>query len=183
MTSDRSRPTGYSGGQKLLHWVIAIIVLVQIPAGIYMVGRGAATNFDALTNELYTVHKSVGMLILLLMIWRIGLRLARGTPAPVATLTPIQRIGSEAVHGLIYVMLLVVPLLGWAAISAYPARGLLFGLNAPAILGENTKLAETLFQVHKLGAIALAGLIAMHVGAALFHRLVLRDGVLRRMLP
>ncbi|MFN3482439.1 cytochrome b [Rhabdaerophilum calidifontis] len=183
MAGETGRPTAYSGGQKLLHWAIALLVLAMIPVGLYMVRRGAATNFDAATNALYTAHKTFGMLILLLMALRLALRLGRGAPAPEPTLTPVQRIGSESVHGLLYVMLFVVPLLGWAGISAYPALGILGGYQLPALLAPNQPLAETLLKYHGYAALAVAGLVALHIGAALFHRLILKDGVLRRMLP
>lgn len=183
MADDKGKPLAYSGGQKALHWVVVLLFAGQFPVGAYMVDRGVATNFDAVTNQLYTAHKSFGMLLLLLMLWRVGLRLARGTPAPEPTLTPMQRIASEAVHGLIYVVFIAVAVLGWAGISAYPARGLLFGLEAPAILSPNEGLAKALLFWHGVTARVLLGLVALHVGAALYHRLVLKDGVLRRMLP
>lgn len=183
MSGSRNAPAGYSGTQKALHWIIALMVAIMLPVGLYMVDRGKATNFDALTNQLYTMHKSFGFLLLLLVIWRIGLRLARGAPAPVATLTPIEVLASESVHKLIYVLIALVPLLGWLAVSAYPATGILFGLSLPKLLATNEQLAKTLFLLHKFSAIALAGLIAMHVGAALMHRFVKKDGVMQRMLP
>lgn len=178
-----SAPNSYSPLQKALHWGIALLVLFMIPVGLYMTNRGATTNFDALTNTLYTWHKSFGFLILLLVGWRIVVRRSRGAPAPVETLTPMERFVSEAVHKALYVLLALVPLLGWAAVSAYPARGVLFGLSLPPIMPVNQSLASLLFLGHKVAAIALAALIAAHFGAAMMHWLVKKDGVMRRMLP
>lgn len=183
MSNATSRPLGYSGGQKLLHWVIALMLLTLIPVGIYMVQRGAATNFDAVTNQLYTAHKTFGFLVLLLIAARIVLRLRKGTPAPEAGLARMQVIAAESTHGLLYLLMIAVPVLGWLGVSAYGATGLLGGFTLPSLLGKDTVLGETILKYHGYAAYAMAGLIAMHIGAALFHRIVLKDGVLKRMLP
>lgn len=177
------RPAAYSGLQKLIHWVTAILVLTLIPVGFFMVNRGKATNFDAVTGQLYTAHKTFGFIVLLLVVLRIVVRLMRGTPAPDSSLTRFQVIASEAVHGLIYLALIAVPLLGWLGVSAYGARGMLGGLNLPEILAKNEALAKTLLSLHGLAAILLIALLFSHIGAALMHRFVLKDGVMRRMLP
>jgi cytochrome b561 len=183
MSNASSRPVGYSGGQKLLHWVIALMLLTLIPVGIYMVQRGAATSFDAVTNQLYTAHKTFGFLVLMLIVLRIALRLRNGTPAQEPGLARMQVVAAEATHGLLYVLMIVVPILGWLGVSAYGATGLLGGFTLPALLGKDTVLGEAILKYHGYAAFAMAGLIAVHIGAALFHRIVLKDGVLRRMLP
>jgi cytochrome b561 len=141
-------PTHYSSTQKVLHWLIAVMIAFMIPIGVYMVNRGAATNFDAITNTLYTAHKSFGFLVLLLVLWRVSLRIRRGAPAPVSMLTGFERFASETAHRLLYVLMVLVPLLGWAAVSAYPARGVFFGLSLPPIMPVNQALAGTLFTAH-----------------------------------
>lgn len=176
-------PQAYSGTQKLLHWLIALLIFGMIPVGLYMTYRGAATNFDALTNTLYTWHKTIGFVILLLVLTRIWVRKKRGAPAPVSTLTPFERFASDAAHKALYVLMVLVPLLGWAAVSAYPARGVLFGLSLPPIMPVNQALAGTLFTLHKLAAIGLALVMAAHIGAAFMHLIVKKDGVFRRMMP
>ncbi len=183
MASVKIRPLAYSGGQKLLHWVIALLVLPQLAVGLYMVWRGGVTNFDATTNQLYTAHKTFGAIILLLVVARVILRLRRGAPAPEPSLDRLKIVVSESVHGMLYLLLLVVPLLGWFGASAYDARGILGGFQLPALLAKNSALGEAILKYHGYAAILMALLIAMHIGAALFHRLILRDGVLKRMLP
>lgn len=177
------RPSSYSGLQKLLHWVTALFVLTLLPVGFIMVARGKATNFDATTGELYTAHKTFGFLVLMLVILRVMVRLARGTPAPEPTLNRFQMIAAEAVHGLLYLALLIVPLLGWAGASAYGARGLLGGLSLPEILAKNEALAKTLLSFHGLAAILMIALLFAHIGAAFMHRFMFKDGVMKRMLP
>ncbi|MGL5446293.1 MAG: cytochrome b [Rhabdaerophilum sp.] len=176
-------PQAYSGSQKALHWLIAFLILGMIPVGLYMTYRGAATNFDALTNTLYTWHKTIGFVLLLLVLARIAIREMTGVPEPVSTLTPFERFASDAAHKALYVLMVLVPLLGWAAVSAYSARGVIFGFSLPQIMPENQALAGWLFTFHKAAAIGLALVMAAHIGAAMMHLIVKKDGVFRRMLP
>jgi len=173
----------YSFAARALHWLVAAFVICMVPLGLYMVSRGAATNFDALTGKLYDLHKLAGFTVLWLIVLRILVRLRRGAPPPLATLTPLERIASNAVHHLLYLLLLVVPVLGWAGISAYPALNI-FGLfNLPGILPANEPLANKILGIHGLLAQLLGILVLIHISAALFHRFVKRDGLLRRMWP
>lgn len=182
-TGTQGSAVRYGFAARLLHWLVAVLVIVQIPVGLYMVARGEATNFDALTGHLYDLHKMTGFTLLWLMVLRILVRVTRGAPPPVATLTPFERTASSAVHHLLYVLLLIVPLLGWAGISAYPALNI-FGLfNLPAILPANQPLANKILSVHGLLAVLLGVLALLHIAAALQHRFIKRDGVLRRMWP
>lgn len=167
----------------MLHWTVAVLVIGMVPLGLYMVSRGEATNFDALTGRLYDAHKLVGFLVLWLIVLRILVRVRRGAPPALATLTALERIASGAVHHLLYLLLLVVPVLGWAGISAYPALNI-FGLfNLPAILSANEPLANRILGVHGLLAKLVGLLVLVHIAAALYHRFIKRDGLLRRMWP
>jgi cytochrome b561 len=173
----------YSFAARALHWLVAAFVICMVPLGLYMVSRGAATNFDALTGQLYDLHKLAGFTVLWLIVLRVLVRLRRGAPPPLPTLTPLERIASTAVHHLLYLLLLVVPVLGWAGISAYPALNI-FGLfNLPGILPANEQLANKIFSVHGLLAQGLGILALIHIAAALRHRFIKHDGVLRRMWP
>ncbi|TBW38982.1 cytochrome b [Siculibacillus lacustris] len=176
-------PDRYGRAARWLHWVIAVFVACLIPLGLAMVARGAATNFDGLTDRLYSAHKLLGFVVLWLMILRVVVRLRRGAPPPLATLTPLERVASQVVHVVLYVLLLVVPLLGWAGVSAFPALNV-FGLfDLPAILPADQAIAAVILGAHKLLALGL-GLVALaHVAAALRHRFLKRDGVMRRMWP
>jgi cytochrome b561 len=122
--------------------------------------------------------------ILFLMILRLGYRLMVGWPAPEPTITAAQRIVSHAVHNLLYLLLIAQPLLGWYANSVYGAATPFFGLfNLPNLAEKNEPFAKQLFQVHDVIGLTIAGLLIMHIGGALFHYFIRRDGVLQRMLP
>lgn len=170
----------YSGFAKLLHWTIAACVLFMIPAGIIM----NRVPSGLLQNSLYTLHRSFGVLVLALMLIRLSYRLVNGVPAPEPTLTSFQRIVSHAVHLGLYGLLIAQPIIGWFATSAYGAQISVFGLfTLPALVAKDESLSKPLFQVHELIGFIIAGLLVMHIGAALYHYFIRRDGVLQRMLP
>jgi cytochrome b561 len=172
----------YSTGARHFHWWTALLIAIQLPLGIYMVNYGARTNFAPPTGQMYDGHKMIGLLILFFVLARLAYRILNGAPGDEPTLAPWQRVISHITHWAIYGLLLVVPLLGWLATSAYgPFQP--FGIPMPALLSENPDLAKRLFAIHKASAMALVALVAMHVGAALFHYFIQKDGVLNRMWP
>lgn len=171
---------GYPTTSKLLHWLVAACVLTTAPVAIAMrrVGEGP------LQNTLYNFHKSLGVLILILMILRLTNRLVVGAPIPEPTIEPWQRVLSSAVHGAIYVLLIAMPIVGYIANSAFGAPTPFFGLfELPPIIAKNEPLSDQLFAFHRLAGFLLIILVAMHVSAALFHHFIRGDNVLRRMLP
>ncbi len=174
------QPGPYSGAAKFLHWAVAACVLTTIPVAFAMnnLGEGPVPDF------LYNFHKSLGVLILVLMIARISNRLINGAPAPYPGLEPWERAASSAVHGLLYVLLIAMPLVGWAANSAYGAATPFFGLfNVPPILPKNEPLSDILFMLHRYTGWVVAALAAAHIAGGLKHLVISRDGVLQRMLP
>ncbi len=182
-----SDATGYPAIRKLLHWVIAICVIAVLAGGI-MLGvygfEGLKTNFGMeTTNFVYKYHKSFGLLILLLMTVRIVCKLLMPDPPHVPPLPVLHRIASKTVHGLLYVLLLVQPVIGWLATSAggFPAE--FFGGKFPAIMAKDKALSETMYGLHGGIGMLILLLVAVHIGAALMHRFVYKDGVLARMLP
>lgn len=189
MTDQRSvyaqgaSPDAYSPLHRALHWIMALIVIAMVPVGQYMVERGEATNFDALTNTLYSSHKLTGFILLWLCALRIVIKRRNGVPPPVATLTPFERIASTAVHHILYALLIIVPLLGWAGVSAFGARSI-FGLfSLPPILPQNEQLAKIILSLHGTTAMLMAVLVVAHIGGALMHLVVKKDGVFQRMWP
>lgn len=189
-----AKPASYSALQRGLHWLIAVLVLTMLCVGLYMAWRGGSSQilvpvlgksdrFDDVTNALYTWHKSIGFLVLWLVVLRALVRMLRGVPAPEPTLNAFQRIASEATHLAIYALLLIVPMLGWYGVSAYGAREVVGGYSLPELVAKDDRLANTVLALHAAAAIALGAFVAVHIGAALMHRFILRDGVFKRMWP
>ncbi len=180
MTYGNLPPAGYPASSKWLHWLVAALVLPAIAVGIYLPYAPPGPTQDGLFN----VHTAVGVVILVLMILRIINRISVDAPAPEPGIAPWQKTVSSAVHGLLYVLLVVQPVIGYTANSAFGASIPFFGLfEIPPIVEKNEALSERLFAVHRWIGITLAILVAMHIGAALQHFVIMRDGVLQRMLP
>lgn len=177
--------TRYALIQRLLHWVIALLVIAALTLGITIDRMGFEGLQDSLgraaTDLIYTYHKTFGILIVLLMLLRLALRLILGKPAYAEPLPPPQRIASSAVHGLFYVLLLVQPVLGWLATATggFPVQ--FFNMNPPGLIGENEALSETLFRWHGMVGWTILTLAIIHIAAALYHWLIRRDGVMKRM--
>jgi cytochrome b561 len=175
-----TRTDHYPGTSKLLHWLVAACVLTTAPVAIAMgrVPQGPTQDF------LYNIHKSLGVLILILMVLRLINRIVVGAPMPDPLIEPWQKAVSSAVHGSIYVLLVALPVVGFIANNFYGAPTPFFGLfSVPPLFAKNEALAEQLFAGHRLAGFLLIILVAMHIGAALFHHFIRGDNVLRRMLP
>ena len=171
----------YSTAARRFHWWTVLLIAAQVPLGLFMVRYGAATEFAEPTGKLYDIHKLIGLTILLLALARLAYRLAHGAPADEPTLEPWEKVVSHITHWAIYALLIVVPVLGWLAISYYgPFEP--FGIKLPALAAQDDAKATQIFFAHMLAAYALILLLGMHVGAALFHYIIRKDGVLRRML-
>lgn len=184
----------YSRAARRFHWWVAALILIQLPIGFYMTYRGnemEAVNdkgetvkgvWDGLTGALYNSHKTIGLLILFLVILRLGYRLTHGAPQPDRSV-PGALIGvSHAVHWGIYLTLLATPILGYIGIS-YGRYLDVWGLPLPPVTAEDKKFSETVFEWHETAATILAALAALHIAAAIYHRFIRKDRVVERMLP
>ncbi|SFD04763.1 cytochrome b561 [Bosea sp. CRIB-10] len=143
---------------QALHWLTAALVLGLFGTGVMMkqIGEGHVADL------LYLAHKTTGALLLCLVLVRIGYRLF-------AQLSGRWQRGaaSRLVHGLLYLGLLIVPLLGWAGASGFGARQLLFGLSLPEIWSPEAGHAELLLTIHAWFAFGLIALVVVHIGVAL----------------
>jgi cytochrome b561 len=175
-----TRTDHYPATSKLLHWLIAVCVLTTAPVAIAMhrIGQGPTQDL------LYNLHKSLGVAILILMVLRLINRLVVGAPIADPAIEPWQKTVSSAVHTSLYVLLLAMPIVGYIANSVYGAPTPFFGLfNIPPIAGQNEALAKQLFALHRWAGFLLIFIVVMHIGAALYHAVIRRDDVLKRMLP
>src|SRR5436190_226315 len=134
-----TRTDHYPATSKLLHWLVALCVLTTAPVAIAMVRVSPGPVQDAL----YNFHKSLGVLILVLMVLRLINRLAVGAPVADPGIEPWQQTLSSIVHTSLYALLLVMPVVGHIANSAYGAATPFFGLfDVPPIVGKNEELAK-----------------------------------------
>lgn len=172
---------GYAARQRLIHWAMAILILPMVVAGFVMVQQGLPRG---LQNGLFVFHKNVGVLLLLLAVLRIALRVAGPSPGPVPGLAPLQRRLAAASHGLLYALILLMPLSGYIRVRAggFPIEAL-DRLGLPTLVPRSDALANSAKLIHELGAYALAGVLVLHLAAALYHLVILRDGVWARIWP
>jgi len=168
-------PEAFHPLARLLHWLMAILILAMLFIGVSMVG-----DLSLRHPTLVELHKATGLALLVLVIVRIGLRLALPHPPLPRDLPAVQRIAAGASHLLLYGLMLAMPLLGWAMLSAggYPRP-----LQLPAIAPHDLQLYAILRQAHGWAGYLLFATVLVHLGAALMHALVRRDGVLRSMWP
>lgn len=172
---------GYRTPARLFHWLTALVVLSLIPVGWLMIQDGLPRP---LQNTLFIAHKNVGTFVLLLVIARLLYRWRNPpTLAPVA-LPRMQELAAQLTHFGLYAMLLIMPLAGYIRVRAggFPIEAL-DALSIPALVPKSEALADVAKAVHYYGAYAIAGLAAMHIGAALFHGLIRKDGIFTRMWP
>jgi cytochrome b561 len=174
-----TRTDHYPATSKLLHWLVAACVLTTAPVAITMTRVEKGATQDAL----FAFHKSIGVLILILMILRLINRFAVGAPIPEPGIAPWQKNVSAFVHTSFYVLLIAMPIVGYVATSAYGAPPSFFGLfTLPPIVDQNEALATPLFTLHRWVGYLLILLVLAHVSAALYH-FIRGDNVLQRMLP
>jgi cytochrome b561 len=171
---------GYSGTAKMLHWLVVLLLIAQFIFAWTMphIGR------DTPVTTLISLHFTFGIAILAVAAVRLGWRMTHPAP-PHTPDIPRWQIGlSHAVHWLLYLLLVVVPLLGWINASWRGMPVMMFGLELPPLVGARAEGWRWTGDVHGLlSNYAMLGLVGLHVAGALYHQVVRRDGVLRRMLP
>lgn len=167
----------YDPFARLLHWLIVVLVAAQFVVAWTMPAMHRGTQ----PVGLIAWHLELGTAIIAVMIVRIVWRFVRTEPGVVED-TPFMRQVARLTHGLLYALLIVQPLMGWANASSRGWTLTLFGAIAlPALAPVGSRIGHTLGDIHALLAWGLLGLIGLHVAAALYHHFLRRDGVLRRM--
>ena len=179
----------YTGVAIGLHWLIALLILGQIAGGIYMADlANSASKF-----ELYQQHKSFGITILILSLFRLAWRFTHAVPPLPEGMKNWERLAARGTHIAFYILMIGIPIGGWALVSASPFADsvptYVFGIvpwpHMPFFGGvaDREALAASLAGLHKTGAFATMGLLVLHIAAALKHHFVNKDTVLARMSP
>ena len=172
-TSARKR---FALPSRILHWLMAPMVIAQLLIGVIMI---ASMSYYPL---LLAIHWPLGLLILIFAVVRLANRLTHRLPPFLATMGPTERRIASWSEYLLYALLLIQPLIGWAMLSAarFPV-GMVGPFHLPAIAPHNIDVYALLRQAHNVFALLLFLTFTAHVCAVLFHTLVLRDGLLDRM--
>lgn len=166
---------------RTFHWVIAAMIVGQVSLGIWMdegVSRADKPFYES-------VHASVGITILALILLRLIWRMMNVAPAPPAGTPLWQRKAAHGVHWALYLVTFATVLAGWLMVGTQnePVAIWLFGvIEMPQLLSPGSPLHEFLEEAHGALAFTLVALVIVHIAAALYHMLVLRDDVMRRMV-
>jgi cytochrome b561 len=170
-------PQLFNPVQRLLHWVMAVCILAML-----FIGVGMVSTIMPKYLSLVSIHKPLGIAILVLALIRLAVRLRYGAPSLPADLPAPMKLAAELSHYALYALMIGLPLIGWAMLSAASYPFVLFsGVYLPQILPLSDSLHTLLWNAHYYLAFALFALILLHVAAALFHALLRRDGVFESM--
>ncbi|MCV0394787.1 MAG: cytochrome b [Rhizobiaceae bacterium] len=165
---------------RLLHWIMAVLVLAMIAAGLIMTQEIERP----LQDRLFIFHKSCGAILLVLVAFRIAWRLTHPAPPLPDSVPPLQKLAAYATHLGLYVFLVVMAVSGYVRVTSggFPID-LLDAIGIEPLLSRDEARAEQAKFIHATAKYGLIVLIALHVAAAAFHGLVLKDGVFSRMWP
>jgi len=174
MTTIRKR---FTVPQRLLHWLMAICILSML-----FIGVGMVSTVTPKYLTLVQIHKPLGIAILVLALIRLTLRIVYGAPALPADLPEPIKLAANLSQYIFYVLMICMPLIGWGMLSAARYPIVLYGpLRLPPILPHDLTLYAWLRDLHTFLAYLFFATFLAHFGAALFHGLIRRDGVLASM--
>jgi len=170
----------YTGAAIALHWTGAILIFLGAALGLFMTGLALSPE----KLRYYAWHKWIGITVFLVAAARLAWRAAT-PPPPLPQATPLwQARAAHAVHALLYLLMLAIPLSGWLYSSATGVSVAYLNLvPLPNLVSKDKALAQALLVVHQSLNFTLAMVVAAHVGAAIKHQWIDRDGVMARMLP
>jgi cytochrome b561 len=175
MTTERRQFTGL---MRFLHWLMAAMVLTMLGIGVAMVASLGDYHL------LLSIHRPLGIAILILVVIRLLTRLSSTLPPFPATMSSQERLAAHASEIFLYTLLFVQPLVGWAMLSAARYPIVLFGaVHLFPILPRNVMVYAVLRETHTILAYLFFLAFIAHFGAVLFHTLIVRDGLLSRMVP
>ncbi len=171
---------GYSTAARVLHWTAALFVAILVPVGLAMTRTGQGP----LTNALYELHKSFGILIFVVMLARAAFRLVRGAPPPAPGLSAVELFLSKAVHVALYVLLLAMPISGYVGVSMCCSPvNLFWTVPVPIQFSGSEATVKSILWMHSMASYVLIGLFILHMAGVVNHAMIKRDGVLARMWP
>ena len=175
MATQRLQFTAFS---RLLHWTMAAMILTMLCIGVAMVA--SLNNYHVLVS----IHRPLGIAILILVVVRFVNRLLNPPPPFPATMSRAEGLLAMASEFTMYGLMFVLPLVGWGMLSAARYPIVLFGsVHLPFILPHDAMLYSLLRAAHTLLAYLFFLTFIAHFGAILFHALIVRDGLLKRMAP
>ena len=173
----KNTPSSYGFVSKNFHWIMAAIILFNFTLGYFMgdLDKGPLRFF------IFNLHKSLGILVIVLIILRLFWRLINLVPAPLSQNYLLNKL-SKVVHYFFYFILLVVTFSGWTYSSARGGPVNVFGLfSVPALVEKNDEIAKIARNIHTLSVYIFIAFVVVHILASLYHHYFLKDKTLKRM--
>jgi len=175
----RNDRINYGAVSRLLHWLMAVLIIVMLCLG---------WSMDIISKEWKPVwlgtHKSLGIIILALAIARLAWRFYNAPPPLPEFMQRWEKRAAVTVHYLLYALLLAMPITGWATTSAFGRPVVFLGIvQLPDLVAKDRALGKLLEEIHGYLGYVLAVAIAIHAMAALYHHFIMKDSVLMRMWP
>jgi cytochrome b561 len=161
-----------------MHWLMSLVIIGVLAVGLYM------TNMPDSDQkwQLYGLHKSFGVLVLLLLIARVFFRFNSTLPLALKGISPVELTLSKIVIAALYLLMLIIPLSGYlmSGFGGYPIS--FFGITLPELITKNPSLGGVFHSMHGYAAYAIIGFIILHTAGALKHIFIDRINILRRMI-
>lgn len=174
-----SAPRRFAAPQRFLHWLMAVCIISML-----FIGVGMVSTITPRYLSLIQIHKPLGIVILVLALIRLTLRFTYGAPTLPADMPIPMRLAADLSQYIFYALMIAMPLIGWAMLSAASHPVALFGgVHLFPILPVNANTYAFLRQTHKYLGLMFYALILMHAAALLFHKFVRKDGVFETMAP
>ena len=165
----------YHGSVRILHWV-----MMALFAMIFVIGFVMVEFKDTKPWELFSLHKSTGVLVFILVLLRITLRFTTTAPLYPNHFPSITVILAKIVHGLLYIMMLFMPISGYALSNLHGFEVSFYGLTLPTLFPTNPEWETYIDNAHSCGAWIFLALLAIHIAGVVFHH-VRKEDVLSRM--
>src|ERR1700733_6210906 len=162
--------------QRVLHWLMAICILAML-----FIGVGMVSTIEPDYLRLVSIHEPLGIAILLLALLRLIVRWRYGAPPLPQYMPEPMKLAARLSQWVFYLLMIAMPLIGWAMLSAADYPIVIAGMRLPALVPPDATLHSILWDAHRWLALCFFALILLHLAAALFHALVRRDGVFESM--
>jgi cytochrome b561 len=171
----------FGAGARFFHWLVVLLLLVQIPAGIAMIAPGLEQGS---IDGLFILHKGLGVVLLVVVAARVLWRLTHGAPPMSEVIPERERRIAASAHAAIYAVLMVVAVSGYVRVvgGGFPIE-VMDALGLPTLLPLMPEVASWASLVHRFSTFLLVAMVAVHVAEVLRHHWVVQDGTLKRMWP
>lgn len=181
-----SNPLKYNNIAIILHWLIALAIILQLCGGIWMVGAIKNPDTQKIAYNIYQYHKAIGLSILVLSLFRLFWRLTHKVPDLPQNMQNWEKTAAHFAHISLYFLMILIPLLGWATVSTSPYGfpTMFFNLFEWPHLTFLDNTNNKLYGLgHKYMSYLIILLLLAHIGAALKHQFITKDNLIKRMVP